>query len=253
MHLALRISGVHLMQIVEGTYEKPTSTKYSTRVLEDRVELWERANEKVKRLIRLMCDDSMRMVLQPEWTANQTWNHLKDYFTPVDRRWDKKWEILGRLDQLHPAQFESLDDFYDQMMKAQADLKEYETTMDDHLTFKTLSSIDARYTSWETLLSQEHPAQLQRRMPFIVEIHRTLKQRARREMIGKTNIAPKATADAEVGRETAKTSPNTDCYYTSKPLPRCEDGFDHSLVSHKRRRGYTARDFLSSGAEDRIE
>ena len=74
---------------------------------------------------------------------------------------------MSKLEQLHLIKAKNMDDFHVQIMKAKADIDELQISIDDYLVVKVLNSLDARYETWATLLSQKAREDEEKKLPSL--------------------------------------------------------------------------------------
>ena len=178
-----------LWGITSGVWKKPEEADFDEKDdFRTEKNSWESANAKARGKIGLMCQKTVQMTLKSESTADEMWRQLREDCTP--KGWNNKWEVMSKLEQLHLTKVKSMDEFHVQIMKAKADIDELQISIDDYLVIKVLNSLDARYDTWVTLLSQKAREDEEKKLPSLDTIFQNLKQEEyRHTTIEKANVA----------------------------------------------------------------
>ena len=178
-----------LWGVTSGVWKKPEEADFDERNdFRTEKKSWGSANAKARGKIGLMCQKTVQMTLKSESTADEMWRQLREDCTP--KGWNNKWEVMSKLEQLHLTKVKNMDEFHVQIMKAKTDIDELQISIDDYLVLKVLNSLDARYDTWVTLLSQKAREDEEKKLPSLDTIFQNLKQEEHRHTITeKANVA----------------------------------------------------------------
>ena len=165
--------GSDLWRNVIGEHVRPDDSESG------KVDEWDTRDAKARGKIGLMCITSIRMQLQSNWTAKETWDYLKKFCTPSG--WSNKWELMSKVEHLSLAKCKDIADFRAKLTKLKDDLMDQKITMEDYFVMKAINSLDQRYETLVTYLLQQARDSQDGKLPSYEAIFENLQQEEHRQ------------------------------------------------------------------------
>lgn len=81
-----------------------------------------------------MCNHSVQQILEPTWTAKETWDRLKKRYEPSESH--KKWMVLNRLEDLDYGNFKSVSKYRNRIEIITREFQELGITWENLMDFK---------------------------------------------------------------------------------------------------------------------